>query len=83
VSRYITTASSDTILIITIDTAFHITHHNDQTITSNLISQGLSTTATQVKRIRLANNWLRRGINDDQLAAVRATTFTLIESALY
>jgi hypothetical protein len=38
ISRYTTTASSDTILIAAIDAAFHTTHYDDQTITSNLIS---------------------------------------------
>ena len=69
-------------LISKIDTAYHTTHHRDQTIADNISGSGTPTTRNQVKRIRLAHNWRRRGDDDDQLAASRAETFTLVEQAL-
>jgi hypothetical protein len=81
-SRHTRTAVSDIGLISKIDTAYHTTHHSDQTIADNISGSGTPTTRNQVKRIRLAHDWRRRGDNDDQLAASRAETFSLVKQAL-
>lgn len=76
-------ASTDAALVTEVDSAFHTTHHDDHTIADNITTSGIHTTHRQVKRIRLAHGWRRRGDTDDQLADSRAETFALIKSALY
>jgi hypothetical protein len=58
-------ASSDTALVSAVNTAFHTTQHNNETIADNITASGISTTHRQVKRIRLAHGWRRRGDTDD------------------
>jgi hypothetical protein len=81
-TRHTKTASSDTALVSAVDTAFHTTQHDDQAIADNITAQGLPTTHRQVKTIRLAHGWLRRADNDEQLAILRAETFSLVQEAL-
>src|ERR1700735_3273357 len=81
-SRHTRTVASDIGLISQIDTAYHTTCHSDQAIADNISGSGTPTTRNQVKRIRLDHGWRRRGDNDDQLAALRAETFSLVKQAL-
>ena len=67
--------SLDATLVAEVDSAFHTTHHDDQTIAHNITASGIPTTHRQVKRIRLTQGWRRRGNTDDQLADSRAKTF--------
>jgi len=82
-SRRTKTASSDPALVSAIDTAFHTTDHNDQMIADNITASGVTTTHTQVKKIRLAHGWRRRADNEEQLAEMRAETFALVKTALH
>jgi hypothetical protein len=75
--RYSKTSVSEPALVSAVETAFHTTHHNDETIARNITTQGIPTTQSQVKKVRLAHGWRRRANNDDQLATTRAETFTL------
>ena len=75
--------SIDATLVAEVDSAFHTTHHDDQTIADNIAASGIPTTHRQVKRIRLTQGWRRRGNTDDQLADSRAKTFALVKSALH
>lgn len=70
------------IIISAIKTTFHTTQHDDQAIAQIISSQGIFTTANQVKKIRLAQGWRRHTNNKDQLAQKRAETFTLIKQVL-
>jgi hypothetical protein len=54
-------ASSDISLVSEVDSAFHTTQHDDKTIAANIAASGIPTTYRQVKRIRLAHGWRRRG----------------------
>lgn len=81
-SRRTTTAASDVDLVSAIDLAYHATNHSDETIAQNITAQGILTTMNQVKEIRLAHGWRRRGNDEEQLAALRAETFSLVEKAL-
>jgi hypothetical protein len=45
-------------------------------IADNITAQGISTTRNQVEEIRLKNGWRRRANNEEQLAEMRALTFT-------
>ena len=65
-----------------IEIAFHTTQHDDQKIAQSITSQGIPTTHSQVKVIRLAHNWHRRAYNKDQETQQRARTFALVEQAL-
>ena len=76
-------ASADAALVTEVDSAFHTTHHDDQMVADNITASGIPTTQRQVKRIRLAHGWRRRGDTDDQLADSRAETFSLVKSALH
>jgi|SRR6266516_4645582 len=80
--RHSNTSVSEPALVSAVETAFHTTHHNDETIARNITAQGVSTTQSQVKKVRLAHGWRRRANNDDQLATARAETFALVEQAL-
>jgi hypothetical protein len=80
--RHSKTSVSEPALVSAVETAFHTTHHNDETIARNITTQGIPTTQSQVKKVRLAHGWRRRANNDDQLATARAETFTLVEQAL-
>jgi hypothetical protein len=71
VSRRTRTPATDPVLLSEIDSAFHTTHHDDETIARNITAQGLPTTPNQVQEIRLTRGWLRRGNNDAQLAYAR------------
>jgi hypothetical protein len=64
-------------MVSAVETDFHTSHHNDETIARNITTQGIPTTQSQVKKVRLAHGWRRRANNDDQLATTRAETFTL------
>ena len=75
--------SIDATLVAEVDSAFHTTHHDDQTIADNIAASGIPTTHRQVKRIRLTQGWRRRGNTDDQLADSRAKTFALVKSVLH
>jgi hypothetical protein len=75
--------SIDATLVAEVDSAFHTTHHDDQTIADNITAAGIPTKHRQVKRIRLTQGWRRRGDTDDQLADSRAKTFALVKSALH
>jgi hypothetical protein len=81
-SRRTTTVASDTDLVSEIDMAYHTTHHSDRTIADNITARGIPTTMNQVKEIRLAHGWRRRGNNDEQLATSREETFSLVREAL-
>jgi hypothetical protein len=64
-----------------IDLEYHNTHHDDRAIAEAIVAQGIYTTQRQVKRLRLANNWLYRH-NTDSVAANRTETFALTRQAL-
>jgi hypothetical protein len=81
-SRRSRTAASEPALVSAIETAFHTTQHDDEAIARNVTAQGIPTTRNQVKEIRLANNWRRRGNDDAQLANARSETFALVAQAL-
>lgn len=76
------TSVLDPELIPAINTAFHKTQHDDQTIARDITSQGIPTTQNQVKDIRLAHGWRRRAYDDEQLAQNRAETFALVTQTL-
>jgi hypothetical protein len=82
VSRHTRTVASEADLVSAIYAAYHSTNHSDQIIADNVTAQGIPTTTNQVKEIRLAHGWRRRGDNDDQLATLRAETFSLVKDAL-
>lgn len=82
ISRRTPTLTSNPTLISAIETAFHTTTHDDQTIAHNLFRQGIFTTQNQVKIIRLAQGWRRRSNDEVQLAIKREETFSLIKKAL-
>jgi hypothetical protein len=75
--------SVDVRLVSEVDSAFHTTAHDDETIAANVTALGIPTTHRQVKRIRLAHGWRRRSDTDDQLAESRAKTFALVKAALH
>ena len=79
-TRRTRTAGTNTTLIEAVETAFHTTDHNDQTIADNITATGLSTTRSQIKEIRLSHGWRRRA---DQAAEMRAETFALIKQSLH
>lgn len=81
-SRRSRTAASEPALVSAIETAFHPTQHDDETIARNVTAQGIPTTRNQVREIRLANNWRRRGNDDAQIANARSETFALVAQAL-
>ena len=64
-------------LIEAVERAFHTTNHSDQMIADNITAQGISTTRNQVEEIRLKDGWRRRANNEEQLAEMRALTFTM------
>jgi hypothetical protein len=80
-SRQSRTADSDPTLLAAIEREYHNTHHDDSAIAEALITQGIHTTQRQVKRVRLANNWLHRE-HGDGVAEKRAQTFALVRQAL-
>jgi hypothetical protein len=65
-----------------VEAAFHTTQHDDETIAHNITTQGIPTTRNQVKEVRLANSWRRRGNDDTQSANSRSETFALVAQAL-
>jgi hypothetical protein len=67
-------ASTDAALVAEVDSAFHTTLHDDQTVADNIAASGIPTTQRQVKRIRLAHGWRRRANTDDQLADRKTKT---------
>jgi hypothetical protein len=75
-SRRTRTAGTNIMLIEAVERAFHIINHSDQMIADNITAQGISTTRNQVEEIRLKNGWRRRANNEEQLAEMRALTFT-------
>jgi hypothetical protein len=82
INRNTRTAASNPALINAINTAFHTTNWDDNTIAESISADGISTTHNQVKEIRLAHNWRRRANNEVQLADARAQTFHLIKDTL-
>jgi hypothetical protein len=72
------TAVSELTLVAAVETAFHTTQHDDETITRNINAQGIPTTQSQIKKVRLAYSWRRRSNNDAQLVNARAETFALV-----
>jgi hypothetical protein len=77
-NRHSRTAASEPALVSAIETAFYTTQHDDETIAYNITAQGTPTTRNQVKEVRLANNWRRRGNDETQIADSRSETFRLI-----
>ena len=69
-------------LIDAIHTQYETTTDSDSQIAAHVTSQGLSTTARQVKRIRLAHGWRRRAANTSQLTLQRDRTYVLVRQAL-
>lgn len=82
IGRRTQTSANHPILTSAIKTAFHTTQHDDQAIAHIITTQGIFTTANQVKEIRSAQGWRRRANNEEQLAQKREETFTLIKQAL-
>jgi hypothetical protein len=82
VTRRTITPATDPALVSAIEAAFHTTQHDDATIATNIIAQGISTTRNQVEEIRLAHGWRRRANDDDQLAESRSKTFAIINQTL-
>ena len=66
--------SIDATLVAEVDSAFHTTHHDDQTIADNIAASGIPTTHRQVKRIRLTHGWRRRGDTGVELIIIRNCT---------
>ena len=69
-------------LVAQIDTEFHTTTADDQTIARTLNTRGFATTPRQVQTIRLANSWRRRADTDEQIMEQRQETFARVEQAL-
>lgn len=57
IGRRTRTSANHPILISAIKTVFHTTQHDDQGIAHIITTQGIFTTANQVKKIRLAQGW--------------------------
>ena len=77
-----TTSAFNPTLISAVEEAFHTTGDDDQTIAQDINTQGIATTSNQVKSIRLAHNWQRRGYDKMQRAQQKAQTFALIDETL-
>jgi len=65
-------AGSTPVLVSAVEGAFHTTRHDDETITGNINAQGIPTPQSQVKKVRLAHGWRRRGNNDGRRGQPRA-----------
>jgi hypothetical protein len=80
-SRQSRTPDSDVALLAAVELAYNTTHDDDEAIAAAIVSQGIHTTQNQVKRLRLANNWLHRQ-NAAGVADKRAETFALVRQSL-
>lgn len=82
ISRRTFTPAKNALLISAIKRAFHTTKYDDETIAQYISSQGIPTSQNQVKEIRLAQGWQRRGNDNNQLSEKRAQTFLLIKEVV-
>jgi hypothetical protein len=65
VTRRSTSSPSDPALLEAIQNAFNTIFDDDNIITKKLGTQGIHTTASQVKQLRLKHGWRRRAANTE------------------
>ena len=78
----VSTSTEDPDLLEIVNDTYHSTFLSDEAIASAAISQGVATTARQVKRVRLAHGWRRRDNMAEQQDEKQAETFAIIAEAL-
>jgi len=78
----VSTSTEDPDLLEIVNDTYHSTFLSDEAIASAAISQGVATTARQVKRVRLAHGWRRRDNMAEQQDEQQAETFAIIAEAL-
>src|SRR3954454_24473928 len=78
----VSTSTENPDLVEIVDDAHHSTFLGDEAIASAAISQGVATTARQVKRVRLAHGWRRQDTTAEQQGEQQAKTFAIVAEAL-
>jgi hypothetical protein len=74
--------AADPFVVGYIDSQFHTTLDDDNTIVTQLNNQGYPITASVVKEVRLANNWRHRQVTEEQKTEQWEETYALVGQAL-
>jgi len=78
----VSTSTEDPDLVEIVDDTYHSTFLGDEAIANAATSQGVATTARQVKRVRLEHGWRRQDTTAEQQDEQQAETFAIVAEAL-